>query len=86
MPPLYALMYLTASSAAWRYSGKVTAPVSSLIRPTLIGEPVAAFGVPRAAADASAWVEVVDNAGHFPWYDVPGSVRHALERLLGSAS
>src|SRR6478609_7923258 len=54
-------MYLTASSAAWRYSGKVTAPVSSLMRPTLIGVPVAAFGVP-SADDVSAWVEVVDAA------------------------
>src|SRR6476661_8660671 len=61
MPPLYALMYLTASSAAWRYSGKVTAPVSSLMRPTLIGVPVAAFGVP-SADDVSAWVEAVDAA------------------------
>src|SRR3954469_24223428 len=45
-------MYLTAASAAWRYSGKVTGPLSRLSRPTVIGEPVALFAVPRAA-DAS---------------------------------
>lgn len=30
-----------------------------------------------------AWVEVVDEAGHFPWYEHPGSVRRALNRLIG---
>ena len=34
-----------------------------------------------AARIPGAWVEVVDNAGHFPWFDVPGSVRAALARL-----
>ena len=34
-----------------------------------------------AARIPGAWVEVVDGAGHFPWYDVPGSVRAALDRL-----
>ena len=28
-----------------------------------------------------AWVEVVPDAGHFPWIDVPGSVRSALTSL-----
>jgi pimeloyl-ACP methyl ester carboxylesterase len=32
-----------------------------------------------------AWVEVVEGAGHFPWYDVPGSVRSALARLEASS-
>jgi hypothetical protein len=31
-----------------------------LIRPTVIGEPVAAFGVPRAD-EVSDWVDVVDG-------------------------
>jgi len=39
-----------------------------------------------AARIPGAWVEVLDSAGHFPWYDAPGSVRRALERLTGSAS
>ena len=30
-----------------------------------------------------AWVDVVAGAGHFPWLDVPGCVRAALQRLLG---
>ena len=28
-----------------------------------------------------AWVDVVPEAGHFPWLDVPGCVRTALQRL-----
>lgn len=41
---------------------------------------------PAASADTAdripgAWVTVVDGAGHFPWLDVPGSVRSALVRL-----
>src|SRR3954470_3023250 len=43
-------MYLTAASAAWRYSGKVTGPDSRLSRPSVIGVPVACFSVPSAAA------------------------------------
>lgn len=30
-----------------------------------------------------AWVDVVEGAGHFVWLDRPGSVRRALDRLLG---
>src|SRR3954447_17524051 len=45
-------MYLTAAWAAWRYSGNVTGPDSRFSRPTVIGVPVALFGVP-SAADAS---------------------------------
>ena len=42
----------------------------------------------RASTDAAeriagAWVEIVPGAGHFPWLDVPGSVRVALQRLIG---
>jgi pimeloyl-ACP methyl ester carboxylesterase len=28
-----------------------------------------------------AWVDVVEGAGHFPWIEVPGSVRSALLKL-----
>src|SRR3954466_2077304 len=45
-------MYLTAASAAWRYSGNVTGPVSRFSRPRVIGEPVAFFGVPSGSAAA----------------------------------
>jgi pimeloyl-ACP methyl ester carboxylesterase len=38
-----------------------------------------------AAKIPGAWVEVVEGAGHFPWYEVPGSVRRALERLVASS-
>ena len=42
----------------------------------------------RASTEAAeripgAWVEIVPGAGHFPWLDVPGSVRAALQRLVG---
>ena len=43
--------------------------------------------IPNAAGRASAdrvpggWTEVVPGAGHLPWYEVPGSVRQALDRL-----
>ena len=37
-----------------------------------------------AARVPGAWVEVVDGAGHLPWFDVPGSVRSALARLEAS--
>jgi pimeloyl-ACP methyl ester carboxylesterase len=30
-----------------------------------------------------AWVDVVPNAGHLPWYEQPGCVRRALQRLAG---
>jgi pimeloyl-ACP methyl ester carboxylesterase len=31
-----------------------------------------------------SWVEVTEGAGHFPWYERPGSVRRALDRLVGT--
>lgn len=31
-----------------------------------------------------AWVDVVEGAGHFIWYEVPGAVRDALRRLTRS--
>ena len=37
-----------------------------------------------AAVIPGAWVEVVEGAGHFPWFERPGSVRAALARLVGS--
>src|SRR3954451_19804830 len=51
-------MYLTATSAAWRYSGKVTGPASMFSRPSTTGEPDAFLGLPSAsAAGAAACVE-----------------------------
>src|SRR3954453_15628213 len=61
MPPLYSLMYLTAASAAWRYSGKVTGPASRLRRPTVIGSPVAFLGVPSAAAASGVALVLVEE-------------------------
>jgi proline iminopeptidase len=37
-----------------------------------------------ATADVipGAWLDVIDGAGHFPWYERPGRVRAALDRLV----
>src|SRR5436190_13364338 len=50
-------MYLTAASAAWRYSGNVTGPLSILSKPRTIGAPDAFLGVPRASAAGAAAVD-----------------------------
>jgi pimeloyl-ACP methyl ester carboxylesterase len=34
-----------------------------------------------AASIPGAWVEAVEDAGHFPWIERPGCVRSALDRL-----
>jgi pimeloyl-ACP methyl ester carboxylesterase len=38
-----------------------------------------------ATADAipGAWLEVIEDAGHFPWFERPGRVGTALDRLIG---
>jgi pimeloyl-ACP methyl ester carboxylesterase len=38
-----------------------------------------------AAAIAGAWLEVIEDAGHFPWLETPGRVRAALDRLVGGS-
>lgn len=42
----------------------------------------------RVSADRvpGAWTEVVAGAGHLPWYESPGSVRQALDRLAAHSS
>src|SRR4051794_4975137 len=52
-------MYLTAASAAWRYSGNVTGPDSMLSRPKTSGSPEAFFGVPRAAPASGVAADAV---------------------------
>jgi pimeloyl-ACP methyl ester carboxylesterase len=41
----------------------------------------------RASAELSpsAFLEVVPGAGHFVWYEAPGAVRTALQRLTNSS-
>jgi pimeloyl-ACP methyl ester carboxylesterase len=41
--------------------------------------------VPTARCIAGGWVDVVDDAGHFPWFEHPGCVRAGLDRLVASA-
>jgi pimeloyl-ACP methyl ester carboxylesterase len=33
-----------------------------------------------------AWTEVVEGAGHLPWYERPGAARQALDRLAAHSS
>src|SRR6185436_5890207 len=78
-------MYLTAASAAWRYSGKVTGPDSRLSRPTLIGVPVALFSVPNAA-DASGVAVAADELSLLAFDDELSSPPHAETRRAHAAS
>jgi pimeloyl-ACP methyl ester carboxylesterase len=39
-----------------------------------------------ARAIPGAWLDVVDGAGHFPWFERPGCARAALLRLTGAAA
>jgi pimeloyl-ACP methyl ester carboxylesterase len=47
------------------------------------GSPMPWGQAARASADIApqAFLTVVPAAGHFPWLEVPGSVRDALKRL-----
>ena len=38
-----------------------------------------------ARAIPTAWLEIIEGAGHFPWFERPGCVRTALERLTRTA-
>jgi pimeloyl-ACP methyl ester carboxylesterase len=38
-----------------------------------------------ARAIPTAWLEVIEGAGHFPWFERPGCVRTALHRLTATA-
>ena len=38
-----------------------------------------------ARAIPGAWLEVAGGAGHFPWFERPGCVRSALQRLTAAA-
>jgi pimeloyl-ACP methyl ester carboxylesterase len=48
--------------------------------------------IPNSAGHASAdrvpgaWTEIVVGAGHLPWYEAPGAVRQALDRLARHSS
>jgi pimeloyl-ACP methyl ester carboxylesterase len=43
--------------------------------------PVEDAAAATARAIPGAWLEVVDGAGHFPWFERPGCIRAALDRL-----
>jgi pimeloyl-ACP methyl ester carboxylesterase len=45
--------------------------------------PVEDAAAATARAIPGAWLEVVDGAGHFPWFERPGCIRAALDRLTG---
>jgi pimeloyl-ACP methyl ester carboxylesterase len=48
--------------------------------------PVAEAAAATAAAIPGAWLELVERAGHFPWYEQPGCTRAALDRLVGGST
>jgi pimeloyl-ACP methyl ester carboxylesterase len=48
--------------------------------------PVDKAAAATAAAIPGAWLVVVDDAGHFPWYERPGHVRAALDRLVSEST
>jgi pimeloyl-ACP methyl ester carboxylesterase len=48
--------------------------------------PAGQASLPTARAVPGAWVEVVEGAGHFPWFERPGCVRAALARLTASVA
>jgi proline iminopeptidase len=45
--------------------------------------PVDQAAAATAALIPGAWLEVLEGAGHFPWYERPGAIRAALDRLVG---
>ncbi len=47
--------------------------------------PVDQAAAATAAVIRGAWLEVMAGAGHLPWYERPGSVRAALDRLVAES-
>jgi pimeloyl-ACP methyl ester carboxylesterase len=48
--------------------------------------PISASADTAGAIGSAAAVDVLPGAGHFPWYEHPGCVREALDRLLTRAA
>jgi pimeloyl-ACP methyl ester carboxylesterase len=48
--------------------------------------PVDQAAGPTAALIPGAWLDTVEGAGHFPWYERPGRVRAALDRLVDQSA
>jgi pimeloyl-ACP methyl ester carboxylesterase len=47
--------------------------------------PYRTAAAPTARAIPTGWLEVIEDAGHFPWFERPGCVRAGLHRLQRSA-
>jgi pimeloyl-ACP methyl ester carboxylesterase len=47
--------------------------------------PTELAAAPTARSIPGAWLEVIEDAGHFPWFEHPGCVRAALKRLVETA-
>jgi pimeloyl-ACP methyl ester carboxylesterase len=43
--------------------------------------PAEQAAVATAGAIPGAWIDIVPDAGHFPWFERPGCIRTALDRL-----
>jgi pimeloyl-ACP methyl ester carboxylesterase len=61
--------------------GAIRVPVG-FVHGSLSPMPLAA-STDAAERIPGAWVEVVEGAGHFVWFEAPGAVRTALRRLTG---
>jgi pimeloyl-ACP methyl ester carboxylesterase len=85
--PAYAGLFASLVAAMPRLSaglGDVRVPLGFLA-----GErspmPCDLAAAATARAVPGAWLEVVPGAGHFPWFERPGCVRAALQRLTAHA-
>jgi pimeloyl-ACP methyl ester carboxylesterase len=47
--------------------------------------PYRTAAAPTARAVPTGWLDVIEDAGHFPWFERPGCVRAGLQRLQRSA-
>ena len=92
MPPMRMSVasYAAGSTSITNHLPELEAALPSISVPVGI---VAGAASPMPVYDAAvltakripgAWVETIDDAGHFPWFEKPGCVRAALDRLAGA--
>jgi pimeloyl-ACP methyl ester carboxylesterase len=86
MPPMrlsveaYAELLAAAQSATCDV-GAIRAPLGIVVGAES-PMPYTQSAEPTVTAIPGAWLDVVPDAGHFPWFEAPGCVRAALTRLL----
>jgi pimeloyl-ACP methyl ester carboxylesterase len=91
MPPtqMCVASYAEGSASIINHMPELEAALPSIAVPVGI---VAGAASPMPVYDAAVltakripggWVETIDDAGHFPWFEKPGCVRAGLDRLAG---